>query len=116
MLNVSRFCWRCPDINKTKKDLGIIQWLEKWIRKTVDWYNNYLDKQKHESFYDISNWCQIMKNIFAVPIFEKMKWKERLSETIDMSMKYIDRFEKLVAEYTDSKFVLLLWMVLGPSA
>ena len=47
---------RCPDINKAKKDLNYyptVGW-KNGLKKTVDWYNNYLDKNKnlHESFYD----------------------------------------------------------------
>ena len=44
------------DINKAKKDLNYyptVGW-KNGLKKTVDWYNNYLDKNKnlHESFYD----------------------------------------------------------------
>ncbi len=47
---------RCPDISKAKKDLNYyptVGW-KNGLKKTVDWYNNYLDKNKnlHESFYD----------------------------------------------------------------
>jgi len=47
---------RCPDISKAKKDLNYIpkiNW-ENGLRKTVKWYNNYLNDNPnlHESFYD----------------------------------------------------------------
>ena len=47
---------RCPDISKAKKDLNYIpkiNW-ENGLRKTVEWYNDYLNNNPnlHESFYD----------------------------------------------------------------
>ena len=47
---------RCPDISKAKKDLDYIpkiNW-ENGLRKTVEWYNEYLDNNPNpnESFYD----------------------------------------------------------------
>tara|TARA_B100000035_G_scaffold313245_1_gene326527 strand:- start:1699 stop:2724 length:1026 start_codon:yes stop_codon:yes gene_type:complete len=47
---------RCPDISKAKKDLNYIpkiNW-ENGLRKTVEWYNDYLNDNPdlHESFYD----------------------------------------------------------------
>ena len=47
---------RCPNINKAKKELKYspkINW-EKGVKITIDWYINFLKKNKnlHESFYD----------------------------------------------------------------
>lgn len=47
---------RCPDISKAKKDLNYIpkiSW-ENGLRKTVEWYSDYLNNNPnlHESFYD----------------------------------------------------------------
>ena len=47
---------RCPDISKAKKDLNYIpkiSW-ENGLRKTVEWYCDYLNNNPnlHESFYD----------------------------------------------------------------
>ena len=47
---------RCPDISKAKKDLNYeprVNWKD-GLKKTINWYVDYLDKNKelHESFYD----------------------------------------------------------------
>ena len=47
---------RCPNISKAKKDLNYIpkiSW-ENGLRKTVEWYSDYLNNNPnlHESFYD----------------------------------------------------------------
>lgn len=47
---------RCPDISKARKDLDYdpkVNWRD-GLKDTINWYVNYLDKNKdlHESFYD----------------------------------------------------------------